>query len=98
MKLEDFINNYKRNLKGNLIMLIVIGSLVVLMFAFYTLSKDLGLENFGKYTGSFVFCGFLYVLYEFVMLVAFLICNKVKEKKDKKLEIEKIIEEESKKD
>lgn len=98
MKLEKYINDYKNNMKVTIKLLIADVVMVFLFSILYCLSKDLELSNLNSFSSSVLVISFFYVLIEMSLFIGFLICLKVKEKKDKKLEIEKIIDEESKKD
>lgn len=90
-QVKDFI---KRSGK-----LLLIDSLMVVVFCpLYCLSKDLNLFNLEKFSAFVCFVSFLFVLCELFMCILYGILQKIYDKKQKKLEIEKIIDEENKKD
>lgn len=98
MKLENYLEKFKKGLKLHFIEIFVELGLVILFAILGALAKDLSLENLLVMSGGFMLCGFVVLFVDLIQLIVYLILLKVKEKKDKKLEIEKIIYEESKKD
>lgn len=73
-------------------------ALLFVSYLLMALAKDLNLENLLKVSGSFFMLICIWYLCTFVCLLVLYFIKKLNEKKQKKLEIEKIIEEESKKD
>lgn len=98
MKLEKFVERLTKNLNANSTVLFAEGTLLFVCYLLTLISKDLEMLNtleFSKF--AVIFCSIGILLY-FLEVVILFICKKVLDKRNKKLEIEKIIEEESKKD
>jgi len=94
MKLEKYLENFKKSLKTRLFEIYVELGLAILFAILGALAKDLSLENLLVMSGGFLLFSFIVLFVDVSMLIVYVILLKVKEKNDKKLEIEKIIEEE----